>query len=262
MNNIENYIIEHIKDHFQISKQTFDTAIENIKKSGCIDTSLAIRLMANTTNNEIAYKLFNIYSNTDSQQSFINRAEKSVIKLSKPIYSVDINESEQKQAQITRDAFEKLTERLTEAFEKLKIVREMLGQFKDSSHFVHIKDLFVRYKHRITDLFNDFLNHLQISLQEMNKMLSDNEMENIKDTIVGEAREIRDGVEELSQLLDTPDAPDFINDFGNCYDRLEQRTDSLNEIITDHLFSHIDYDILGRIKLGAKNIRFTKKGTI
>ena len=173
-----------------------------------------------------------------------------MIKLSAPIYSVEVSDEEKAQATQTRESFKKLVDRLEQVFDKLKIVREVLDQFQDSTQFGRIGELFVRYKHRITDLFNEFQNHLQISLELLNKTLSDSEMENIKSTILAEAKEIRDGIEDLLSLLDSPESGEFIKEFTETCDRLQNRANSLEEIITDHLFDHIDYDILGRIKLG------------
>lgn len=181
-------------------------------------------------------------------------------KIAKPIYSVEISEDEMTQASKTRDAFDSLAKKLDEAFDKLKMVRELLEQFSDSSKFKEMRDLFVRYKHRIIGLFNEFLQQLQVSLESMNKSLSDTEMDNIKDTIVGESGELRDGINQLSEILDEPDSPNFLTNFKSTFDRLHERKDSLHEIITDHLFAHIDYDILGRIKLGSSRVKISKRG--
>lgn len=182
------------------------------------------------------------------------------MKIAGPIYSIEISEDEKSQAQTTRDSFEILANNLDEAFDKLKVVRELLEQFKDPSHFKHLRDLFIRYKHRIISLFNEFLTQLQQALGHLNNTISDSEMENIKDTIVGESRELRDGIDELAEFLEEPDSPDFIKSFSETYDRLNERKNSLHEIITDHLFSHIDYDILGKIKLGSIKAKISKVG--
>ena len=181
-------------------------------------------------------------------------------KIAKPIYSVEISEDEMAQALKTRTSFEVLAQNLDDSFDKLKMVRELLEQFTDSSHFKQMRDLFIRYKHRVISLFNDFLKQLQIALENMNNSLSDTEMDNIKDTIVGESRELRDGIDELAEILDEPDSPNFLTSFKTTFDRLHERKNSLHEIITDHLFSHIDYDILGRIKLGYVRAKISKRG--
>ena len=181
-------------------------------------------------------------------------------KIAKPIYSVEISKDEMSQATKTRESFDLLVKSLDESFEKLKMVRELLDQFTDSSHFKQMRDLFIRYKHRIIGLFNEFLTQLQVALEDMNKSLSDTEMDNIKDTIVGECGELREGIDKLAEILDEPDSPNFLNTFKSTFDRLQERKNSLHEIITDHLFSHIDYDILGRIKLGSVRAKISKRG--
>jgi hypothetical protein len=181
-----------------------------------------------------------------------------VNKLAKPIYSVEISEDEMTKASKTRESFDLLAKKLDEAFDKLKMVRELLDQFTDPSQFKKMRDLFIRYKHRIVGLFNEFIDQLQAALESMNDSLSDTEMDNIKDTIVGECGELRDGMDTISEILDEPDSPKFLNNFKSTFDRLQERKDSLHEIITDHLFSHIDYDILGRIKLGTIRAKISK----
>ena len=183
-----------------------------------------------------------------------------MIRLSKPTYSVEISDDEKQQATTTRKEFAQMIDLLDASFEKLQKVKELLSQYNSSSDFKSIKDLFIRYKHKIVHSFNEFLDQLQLALEEMNNTISDTEMENIKNTIVEEVRELRDGVILITEALDTPESPDFIKIFSETFDKLDKRKISLVEIVNDHLFSHIDYDILGRIKLGCNRPHLSKKG--
>lgn len=179
-------------------------------------------------------------------------------KLAEPVFVLDINDDERKQAEKVRDEFKKLEMLLGDAFDSLgRLVSAMQGM-QHSDKIIELKPLFVKYKHRVQDLFNSFLDQLQTCLEQMNNMISDSETIKIRDTIIGEVREIRDGALGLIKFLGHPENPNFIKEFQETFVRLDAREKSLKEIISDQLASHINRDILGKIKLGKSKIRLSK----
>lgn len=183
-----------------------------------------------------------------------------MLKVSVPVYSVNITEDEKKQAATTRDNFKHLLKFMEDAFEHLYILDNALEGIGDTKNFISLGKLFSQYKRKTQKLFNVFIKHLEQALIELNNTISDSEMERIRDVIVSEVREIRDGVLDLLDLLDNPEDKTFIQDFRSTVERVGRRADSLREVITDQLFSHIDHDIMGQIRLGHQAPLSIKRG--
>jgi hypothetical protein len=167
-----------------------------------------------------------------------------------PIYSIDISEDEKSQAANTREEFQVLLEVMDEVVDYLNILNNALEGIQDTSELGQFNKLFLRYKRKARRLFNVFIKQLEKALKNVNKTITDTELDRIRDTIVAEVREIRDGAIELFDLLENPEEKTFVQEFRSTVERLIIRSDALKQVITDQLFSHIDHDILGQIRLG------------
>jgi len=181
-----------------------------------------------------------------------------VYKVSEPVFVLDISSDERKQAEKVRGEFKKLELLLGGAFESLGRLAASMQGLQHNDRMIELKSLFIKYKHKVQDLFNEFLDQLQVSLEQMNEMISDSSTLKIRDTIVGEVRELRDGALEVIALLNRPEDPTFLKEFQEIFVRLSAREKSLREIISDQLTGHIDRDILGKIKLGKSKVRLSK----
>lgn len=197
-----------------------------------------------------------------NKKRYLEHTRTKLYRVAAPIYSIEISDAEREQAAQTRKDFESLTEIMNEAFEHLFILSDALNGVTETSQFVSMSKLFLRYTRKIRKLFNNFIKQLEKCLLALNKTVTDARMVKIRDTIVGEVREIRDGILEVLDILNEPDSKDFVQNFRTIVERLGQRSDSLEEVITDQLFSHLDEDILGHIRLGTVSDKFTKIGDI
>lgn len=171
-------------------------------------------------------------------------------KRSNVINSIEISDEEKAQAVITRKKFELMLDSMSDAFEHLNTVNGALAEVQDPTELTPLRKLFKQYKRQTQKLFNEFIDSLEIALIESNKTVSDSEMERIQDTIVAEIREIRDGAEKLLILMREPDDVGFVKSFTGIMERLNIRRDSMGDLVSDSLFSHLDFDILSKIRLG------------
>jgi len=166
------------------------------------------------------------------------------------INSIEISEEEKAQAVVTRKAFETMLDAMNKAFEHLNILSGALSEISDPKSLEQLRKLFKQYKRNTQKIFNEFIDTVQTALEEIRKTVSDSEMERIQDTMVGEIREIRDGVEKLLVYLKEPQEADFIKNFTETVDRISTRREGLGELVQESLFSHVDFDILGKLRLG------------
>jgi len=166
------------------------------------------------------------------------------------INTIEITEEEKAQAVETRKRYEEMIDSMNHAFEHLNTLNGALGGISDSTELEPLRKLFKQYKRRTQEMFNEFIDCLEAALLAANKTVRDSEADRLQDTIVAEVREIRDGVQNILVFLKEPQAPDFIKDFTSTVERLNARRKSLDEVVSDGLFSHIDADILGLVRLG------------
>lgn len=176
------------------------------------------------------------------------------------LLSIDINESEQRQAKKVRSEFKKLVANLDGVFKSLGSLNAGLIGLDENPQLSDYRYLFLKYRQRVQFLFNRFLDQFEHCLKELEKMVSDRETLKLKNSIIGEVRELRDGVLTLLELLREPGRQEFVKMYRETFLRLDQRQSSLSEIITDSLFGHIDNNILGQIKIGKSKFRLSKRG--
>lgn len=171
-------------------------------------------------------------------------------KRSNVIRSIEISDEEKRQAVVTRKKFENLMDSVAKAFEHLNVLNGALAEIQEPGELEPLRKLFKQYKRKTQTIFNELIDLLEDALLEMNKTVSDSEMERIQDMVIGEVREIRDGVERLLVLLKEPQDPGFVKNFTTVMERLNARKASLDEIVSEGLNAHLDFDVLGRIRLG------------
>ncbi len=85
-------------------------------------------------------------------------------------------------------------------------------------------------------------------------------MRQVVEVINGQSAELYQSVSDLLRLLDHVDDPKFGDGFLLQSDQCIGKLTTLTDVIRDQLFRHIDYDILGTIRLGTANISLSKRG--
>lgn len=166
------------------------------------------------------------------------------------INTIEISPEEKEQATITRKKFEDMLDKMNQAFEHLGLLNGSLTGITDPKSLEPLRKLFKQFKRKMQRMFNEFIDALELALQESNKTVTDSEMDRIVDTVVAEVREIRDGAEKLLVYLKEPQESDFVKNFTATVERLNARRESLTEIVTDQLFVHVDEDVLNKVRLG------------
>lgn len=176
------------------------------------------------------------------------------MKIAVPIYSIKISPGEMEQAKVVRQALKSVIVKLDQITDSLQSFSSILGEIKDPNDVSQLRREFVAYKQKIQADINDFLTLVEVSLGEWNKMISDGNFDSMRKAYVEEIRKIRDSAGELLEKFRKPTEPTFLQDVPQDVNSIVSAKSALTDIVTVQLFQKIDRDILGRIKIGSKQV--------
>lgn len=119
----------------------------------------------------------------------------------------------------------------------------------------------LRYKRKIVNTFNDFLNYIKICIEKMVK-INDPDMARLRDIIIAEIGELSDGTEAIMDLLDDIDRDKFTQTLEQITAQMEKREKSIHDVIDNQLANHIDHDIFGKLRISQLKFRVQKRSRI
>ena len=177
-----------------------------------------------------------------------------------PKLKVDVSEQEQQTAKSIKKDLKSLLETIDDALPiiydlKYAILKDHPSQEDLASKY---KGRFLRYKRKIVDAFNAILLQVQKVLEEFDTIL-DPEMAKLRRITVSEFDDMSDVIEYILQLLNNPQRDGFTKKLEGFVSQLEKRRNNINDIIDSQIFSHIDVDILGKLKISEMKTRIYKR---
>jgi hypothetical protein len=172
------------------------------------------------------------------------------MKLAGPVFSLPVSDSEKVVAQKVRKSFEQVLKKQDSFMKFLAILFDHLEELEDQTGLVKIAPLIKRYEQKMKKLFNAYIREFSKALSIYENSFSDTEMDDIRDLIIENIRSMREVIIDIITLMKDIASENFITEVLEKYTTITDLNDKLKGIIRDEWFGHIDYDILGRIKLG------------
>lgn len=183
-----------------------------------------------------------------------------------PKLTIEVTEQERSAAKAAKKQFKKLLKQLDDALDlifdfKASVVKEHPDQ--DSLHKTY-RGRILRYRRKVQNTFNELLMSIQEHIKGLSSIM-DSEMGNLRKLVLSEFDEISDLVESFLETLGETGREGFTQKLEKICTQLEQRKRSINDIIDEQLFNHLDTDILGRTKISSikanihKRIRLLRK---
>ena len=168
-----------------------------------------------------------------------------------PEFSVPVSGQERKLAKNLRDRFEELIVTLDEFDKFLLVFFDNVDDLEDNVNLTTLGPLIKKYEHKLKKKFNFFMTKLEDALDNYQTGFSDTKLDNIRDLIIENTKGMRNGLIKLIRLFKKVKDPEFVKEAKDTYVIIAESIAQLNVIIKEELFRHIDYDILGRIRLGV-----------
>lgn len=172
-------------------------------------------------------------------------------KTADPAFSLPVSNHEKKIAEQIRKDFEGLLKELEKFSRYLLVFFDHADDLEGTENLRSLNPLIKRYEVKLKNRFNAFTDKLEEGLENYNNGFSDTELDNIRDLIIENTKNMRKGVIDLLKLFKKVEDPEFLKEVKDTYAIIQKSIDQLDFIIKDELFNHIDFDILGRIRLGV-----------
>lgn len=184
------------------------------------------------------------------------------IKTADPTFSTKVSPEEKEAAKEVRVLFEKFLKAQDAASVHLSTFFEELKNTKDTSNIKKISPVLKRYIQKYRDLCNEYIKSLEDAVQYTAQAFKDADMNNIRDLIVESVRDIRNNSKDLISEFSNIENDDFIKNIEDIYEKISKRLEQLDETVSEELFGHIDYNVLGKIRLSFNEVPLSiKQGT-
>jgi hypothetical protein len=185
-----------------------------------------------------------------------------------PRMTLEISQQERLIAKNLKKEFKQILRELEDAITVIIDLKEAITEQRPSKDDLANKyrGRLLRYRRKIISIFNVFLSHLKKTLEMISttkgeNTIGDPELSNLKGIIMTEVGELSDGASAILDILDEVGREGFTKALELVCAQMEKRQKSIREIIDNQLFSHIDNNILGRMKISelVENIRKNTK---
>lgn len=180
-----------------------------------------------------------------------------------PQLTMEISERERAIAKASKKEFKEILKSLNKALNVIYDLRDAIVRQRPSKEDLENKyrGRLLRYRRKIAEIFNSLLEHLKSALQSLNE-ITDSDMTNLKKIVIAEFDELSDGVEGVMDLLKNPDREGFTKNLERLSTQMQRRYISISEIIDNQLFSHLEQDILGKMKISKLKSRMIKRSRL
>lgn len=180
-----------------------------------------------------------------------------------PRMNLDITPKERQAANKAKSEFKKILQELENAIKTVTTLRDAVVEERPSKEDLKnkYKGRLLRYRRKIRDAFNVFLQHTKDALEDLQN-ISDPEMERLREILIAEIDELSDGVEAILDLLDEVEKEGFTKTLEAITAQLEKRYQSISEVIESQLFGHIEQDILGKMKVSDLQFKIRRRARI
>lgn len=182
-------------------------------------------------------------------------------KTSEPAFTLPVSEQEKEVAESLRKEFEDMLKELERFSTYLLVFFDHVDDLEGSEDMSSISPLLKRYEKKLKTKFNSFMVQLEDGLHHYNDGFSDTELDNIRDLIIENTKNMRKGLIELMRAFGKAGDPDFLGNAKDAYAVIASAIDQVRFLIREELFTHIDYDILGRIRLGVAQAPLVIRGS-
>lgn len=184
------------------------------------------------------------------------------LKLADPTFNTKVSPEEKEAAKKVRILFEEFLKTQDAVSTHLDVFFEKLAEIKDTSNMQKISPVLRKYIQKYRDLCNEYIVALEKAVQFAACNFKDTDMNNIRDLIVESVRDIRNNSKDLIIAFSSIDSDQFVKNIQEIYEKIKKRMEQLEETISEELFGHIDYNILGKIRLSFTDIPLSiKQGT-
>ena len=180
-----------------------------------------------------------------------------------PQNSLQITELELSTAREVKEQIKEVLKKLDAATKTIIDLKDALITQRPSKDELNskYKGKLLRYRRKIKAAFNDFLLSVRDMIEKL-ASITDPDMLRLKQIMIAEVGELSDGAEAIMDLLQESQREGFSDSLERITAQIEKRSKSISEVIGSQLLSHIDTDILGKMKISGLKFRIMRRARI
>jgi len=180
-----------------------------------------------------------------------------------PRFTIEVSEQEKEAAKALKKEFKDILKELGDAINVIYDLRDAIVQQRPTKEDLKntYRGRLLRYRRKISTEFNKLFVRLMGAIKSLETVM-DPETANLRKIIVAEFDELSDGVEGVLEILGDVDREGFTKNLERLCTQIQRRKTSIDEIIDNQLFSHLEHDILGKYKISCLKTRIYKRTRI
>lgn len=177
-----------------------------------------------------------------------------------PKFTTDVPDGEKAIAKQVKKDFKDLLDSLDDALKLIYDFKDAVLEEHPSKEDLNnsYKGRVIRYKRKLVEAFNGVLEGLKKTVNSLQGIM-DPEMLNLRALIMAEFDELSDGVEGVLDLFKDMNSDGFTKELERLCTQLKSRKTSISGIIDNQLMSHLENDILGKMKISSMQARIIKR---
>ena len=181
--------------------------------------------------------------------------------LSGPAFTIPVSDEEKTSAKGLRDALNNVLKKQDKLFKYMEVFFGNLESLENSTGLIKISPIIKRYEHKMRKIFNEYIKEFSAALVVYQKNFADDsEMDEIRNLIIENIRNMRNAMIELLVLMKDVGSETFGAESLEKYAQIKNIGEKLNSLVREEWFGKIDFDILGKIRLGYDNPPLSIKG--
>jgi hypothetical protein len=174
-----------------------------------------------------------------------------MLKKSNVEFSVSVSDSEKERATDLKEKLKEFCDHLDKFKEFFSVLFESLQQIESGKQLIPIGPLLKRYQYKLRAYFNNCVKSFSLVLVAYGKLYSESRTDQIRDVILSTFSEARIEFIKLMGLMDEFDSNDFISEAKASHQQINNYLEKVQVSSQDEWISHIDKNILGRLKLAS-----------
>jgi len=177
-------------------------------------------------------------------------------------FVVPVSTAEKARAFALREKITDFVKYVSEFQEFFQAFFESLEKIQTPDQLIPIGNLLVRYKYKLREKFNSCIKSLSLVVVAYRDLFQESKADSIRDVVVALFSEIRSDFIELMWLMSDYSADDFILKGKEKYDEINKTLEKVLDTCQGEWISHIDKNVLGKIKLSKVEFSLVRKGGI
>lgn len=174
-----------------------------------------------------------------------------MLKKSDVDFSVPVSDGEKARAAELRTKIKDFCEHVEKFKSFSDVLIESLNQISSGDQLLPIGSLFKKYQYKLRAHFNNCVKAFSLVLTSYGKLYSESRTDQIRDVIINTFSEARTEFIKLMAIMDDFESDNFLTEAKASHQQINNYLEKVLVSAREEWISHIDKNILGKIKLAS-----------